>query len=1396
MQEKDPRLVIEVTGPQRSLADVVTVHPWVTTAREHLGPANTMANACAAVVAQLAGEWTDGLTALAGDPWLDSGFADRFTSRLRWLTHSVLQPGKLRLSDAESALLVMFPYLHQTFWTRQAATVLQGTDPVRAAFTWSAELPKFSTFAAGRGALHRRGARALDTGDPAATGIGWWLFHRWLVQQHECYDRNTVGALLPASIPPPLNAVLTPLRLTELMRAVQLDPAYLRRVDRPASLKPAVRIAGGSELEQDVREQLLGYLLVVAHRTAIEPTVLPQVIADHIGVDDGVTPSEVLTSIREAAWNGNRTRVLTTDCLHPATALALRHSAAAVDSVLTEIVRAAEDSDTLAPLKDMPVHASADGISAAASSGYRFRLANDQIQALLMGEQLYGKPELAIRELYQNALDACRYRQARTAYLTKTGTALPQWQGRISFRQAVDAQGRPFLECSDNGIGMGERELVDVFAHAGIRFTDMPEYVEEQADWASEGIESFPNSRFGIGVLSYFMLADEITVTTCRLGRDGSPGRQLEVHISGPDALFRVHDVGPGQDAGTTVRLRLRPSTTDVRCTDLLTRILWVSDFTVTSDDSSGQQTWEPRQLSATAPVGADDAFAPETFRRPGPVVAAEGGKVWWCADEGAILADGLWTGATTFGAVVDLSGPSQPLLTVDRQEIVDLDLGPVTELMRASTAVLLTSPNSPLSHSWLLELSSQMPRLADEICELAIDAGYRPWKVGDVEAPIEVVGCFPNDLGTSPDHGAGFAGWSSHVRRWRLAAWLRVEAGPAATDSDRIVPARPSDAIVLRRPSSTTFLGYVLNAALQADLSPAEVTARLGELGLPAPDPDLLPATATERDRDLLISDGFHNWLSNSEPVSRTHVLRAACATGLTPSSAARRLAELGYETSAVGRLPAAMGPHDLQLITADEGRATLLPDKAVPVAHIMLAAARSRQTPAFAAARLAELGYATPDPESLPQDRGPHDKEIFTGRLHTMNPHGENPVPRNHVILVAASSRQPPAQIVARLAEAGFRTSPGDSFPQRITDFDLKIMRRFDRRDRTGDRGSGSRPGPRPRRRSPFLPDSHDLLRTAVADPGHVVAAALETGVAPRAVARRLAELGYAVPAVDHLPAEVNTDDLELLNGTIGADVQTTDSGWLAFGQQLSLQHVVVAAARTPLSPLSVARRMAEFGFDVPPDELLRFDVRHEDLLLLSVNLDGKPPWLNSDHPALVRSNHVVPLGHVLAAAARFGKPPAEVAARLIKLGLRNEAAALPNQVERRDGHLLLRAVETAVWRCPRPEEFGWLSGSTPVNEIHLLVTAGRTGLTPAEVAARLSALGFAVADAGGLKPEVDEVDLKLLSEDLSGTAPYRDLTADFPREDVMGAVHQSGLLPGRVLERLKQLRIRVGE
>ncbi|MFS8098843.1 hypothetical protein LFM09_17075 [Lentzea alba] len=1406
MPESGPYPEIRASRPERSFADVTAPHRWAEAAGEHEGwdrlaedpRATKIRNATLAVVHELGTAWERDRAALAQDPWLDPHFADLFTERVRWVIGRVLPPDELRLSAGEVALLVTFPYLHQAFWAKQAVEILRGVDPAVAAFARDTELPAFSAVAADKGALYRRGAHAFDSGDDTAKVIGWWLFHQWLAGLPTCYSTANLGALLPTPTPTPVRSVLTPARLTELMRVVQIDPAFLRRTDRASKLKPLVKVAGGTSLEQDMREQLLGYLLVFAHRTAIDPAVLPRLIVEHVGIKDGVTPAEVLESIRTASWTGERTRVLVAECAHPATVLALRGQAAAVDSVLTEIVAAIEETPHLEPLRHMPTHASADGVGTTgedgvpvpAAVGHRFRLADDRIQELLMGEQLYGTPELAVRELYQNALDACRYREARIAYLEKTAPAKPaDWSGSISFRQGTE-DGRPFLECADNGIGMGDRELVDVFSRAGVRFADMPEYVEEQADWAAEGIESHPNSRFGIGVLSYFMLADEITVTTCRLDRKGNPDRRLEVHIAGPGALFRVRDLGAGDDAGTVVRLWLRPADKPLHCTELLRRILWVSDYRVESEDLSGAQTWEPGELSPMAPIGSD-ALAESARRTADVIVPADRGRVWWCDESGAVLADGIWAGTSVFGAVVNLTGHDLPRLTIDRKTIIDLDLPLVEALMRDAIPALLGASRSPLSHRWLSTLVNDMPRLADEICERAIDVGYRPWLVAGAEMPIEVVGCFREDeflfAGHEPPR---LSSWNDHIGAWRLAAWLRANPDHSGDEVGPVVPALPSDILLLQRNHRDVNsahnrigwlynrqqpdIGHVLFAALRAHRSPAEVAARLTKLGWSVPDG--LPADARPTDPLILgqYSPGEPPWLNRATAVPHDGVLIAAINAGLAPHAVAERLSELGYEVPTAARLPSAVHPIDRKLLRDDDVYSfDLSLSEKVSVAHIMAGAARTGRTPAEVARRLAELGYPVPGPEELPADHDNHDEIVFRSQTDLLtNRHVESPVSRRHITIASIRSGRTPARVAARLAEAGFEVPPEASLPESTGPSDATLIRAQNLLD----------------------PRTDKFHLDEVVEIGHVLWAALKTAQSPVRAAGRLTELGYTTPPSDLLPTTVDADDLVLVSTAIGSDrghgYNDPDHAWLRTGQEVSPQHVFLAAVKTRRTPRAVARKLGELGFRTPPEAQLDLDVGPDDALLLSVALDSRPPWLTADHPALVGTELTLPLGYVLAAAARLGRTPAEIVTRLGELGLRAEEVRPSATVNPQDTLLLDRTVHQLHWANGRKTEFPWLGVSKPADRLHLLIAASRTALPPTDIAHRLRDLAIPVEPAENLPRSIDPTDLALLSRDLFGREPFRSLDSPFPRGEVMLAAYRTRTSPREVLERVRRL------
>jgi len=511
-------------------------------------------------------QWQAAIRALPKDPWRDEKLPIRLLEKLDMLVSGSEPP--VALTQAEKALVLTVPFVREAVLASgivQAAQVnplaLEETRPktgFRLALDKSHQ---------GQPRFLRKAQRLQEQGCIAEKdAVMSWLMHRCLMRSLELWQPEAEGGYLSDDFIVALeNArrskcrlateTLVPERLLELARCLFADLERIDRDDRPNALQSRLTVVGRSyREEQEIREKMLAYLLKMAGLLAIDGRTLSDVLVDHVGLADPLTPEQALDTISQADWKpSGRSRTLKVTCNHQAVDLALAEHVEQANAVLTHIFRQVAEKREMEALAGLPTHLMPDGIVPEQDGGMpayqkphvNFQLAHDEIRELLMGEQLYGDPGLAIRELYQNALDACRYREARLKYLKQTGQyqgLYQQWQGRIIFRQDKDQNGREYIECEDNGIGMGMLHLSQCFARAGRRFADLPEFIEEQAEWhkCEPQIRLYPNSQFGVGVLSYFMLADEIEVETCRLDRQGRPDRKLRVRIPGSRSVNNI----------------------------------------------------------------------------------------------------------------------------------------------------------------------------------------------------------------------------------------------------------------------------------------------------------------------------------------------------------------------------------------------------------------------------------------------------------------------------------------------------------------------------------------------------------------------------------------------------------------------------------------------------------------------------------------------------------------------------------------------------------------------------------------------------------------------------------------------------------------------------------------
>lgn len=192
------------------------------------------------------------------------------------------------------------------------------------------------------------------------------------------------------------------------------------------------------------------------------------------------------------------------------------------------------------------------------SVGYSYkdlslRLNQSSIISLLMGDRLYSHSGVAFRELIQNSLDACAVRRR----IQENGQYVPE----IKISKIEDELGKTWFEISDNGIGMDEHVLSEYFLKIGDSYYDSSDF-KRQFNKIKNGKASFcPISKFGIGILSVFMIADVLEVHTQSVfsPRSDSRGHFIRIErLGGLAFVAKSHRKTPG----TLIRIRLRPEIT------------------------------------------------------------------------------------------------------------------------------------------------------------------------------------------------------------------------------------------------------------------------------------------------------------------------------------------------------------------------------------------------------------------------------------------------------------------------------------------------------------------------------------------------------------------------------------------------------------------------------------------------------------------------------------------------------------------------------------------------------------------------------------------------------------------------------------------------------------------
>ena len=288
-----------------------------------------------------------------------------------------------------------------------------------------------------------------------------------------------------------------------------------------------------------------GLLLRLADLMDFDASRAPRILFKHFGIENDKSILEWSKHLSIVGWRldvdpeGRRQPDLlySAECEHPVHEKAIREFTMWIDAELSTVRIELDAQRRQLPAADrdrynlhlpsqtrLDIQPVRDPVTDEPKYVYhdlQFRLDQDEIQQLLMGESLYGDPGLCIRELLQNALDALELRELRLKMKQKgearepvDGFIHPTKKGWIinadgqdeELRVTVDwgtdeETGQQWLRVTDNGVGMTEEVIKNYFTQIGKSYYRSPEFNQERATMKAAGELVSPISIFGIGIL-------------------------------------------------------------------------------------------------------------------------------------------------------------------------------------------------------------------------------------------------------------------------------------------------------------------------------------------------------------------------------------------------------------------------------------------------------------------------------------------------------------------------------------------------------------------------------------------------------------------------------------------------------------------------------------------------------------------------------------------------------------------------------------------------------------------------------------------------------------------------------------------------------------------------------
>lgn len=317
--------------------------------------------------------------------------------------------------------------------------------------------------------------------------------------------------------------------------------------------------------DQYVCLPFIGVVLRLADVLDFDANRTPSVLYAHLGVKNPVSIQEWQKHRSVEAWTISPSKIIfNATCNHPAIEYSIRAFCDYIDYELvsgTSILNNLHDSirnpfpnyykiglprrvdrSQIVSKKDVkgnPIYLYRDT---------KFTLDKEQIIDILMGTKLYGQPNVALRELIQNSIDACKLRVKMEESWGNSGY-IPQIEIKFS-KEGINT----FLEVNDNGVGMDQDIIDRYYSKVGSSYYASSDFIDLKSTLKSTFI---PTSRFGIGILSCFMVSNNIEVETKRIYEAHESGPAINLSIVGQESIFYIK-AGTRKSPGTATKMLLK----------------------------------------------------------------------------------------------------------------------------------------------------------------------------------------------------------------------------------------------------------------------------------------------------------------------------------------------------------------------------------------------------------------------------------------------------------------------------------------------------------------------------------------------------------------------------------------------------------------------------------------------------------------------------------------------------------------------------------------------------------------------------------------------------------------------------------------------------------------------